>query len=124
MLTGDELAGFPVININEGTLKPGCKTDSGTHAEAEIYLIVDCEEGACSVWLNDEQVMCRKQDVIIIPPNTRHHIDNTASQKPFVLLTLWPRQEQNGVYHSRLLAWGTAVALLDPAYQQKRVLNK
>ena len=26
MLTGDEMAGRPVININEGTLAAGCRT--------------------------------------------------------------------------------------------------
>lgn len=40
-LTGDELAGFPVININEGTLKGGCRTGGGAHEDTEIYYIVE-----------------------------------------------------------------------------------
>ena len=35
-LTGDELAGFPVININEGTLKGGCSSFCGAHEDTEI----------------------------------------------------------------------------------------
>ena len=41
MLTGDEMAGRPVININEGTLAAGCRTAGGAHEETEIYYIVD-----------------------------------------------------------------------------------
>ena len=40
-LTGDEMAGFPVININEGTLKGGCRTSGGAHENTEIYYIVE-----------------------------------------------------------------------------------
>ena len=33
MLTGDEMAGQQVININEGTLQPHCRTEGGAHDE-------------------------------------------------------------------------------------------
>lgn len=37
LLTGDEMAGFPVININEGILKGGHRTGGGVHDETELY---------------------------------------------------------------------------------------
>ena len=120
MLTGDEMAGMQVININEGTLKPGCRTEGGVHDETEIYYIVD---GQGDVWLDEDRIPVKNGDVIIIPPHVFHWIDNTKSDKPFVLFTLWHRQEQNGVYFERKKAWGTSVKNLDDQYTEKR-LNK
>lgn len=122
MLTGDEMAGMPVININEGTLKPGCRTEGGAHDDTEIYYIVDCENA--DVWLDDDCIPVKNGDIIVIPPHVFHWIDNTRSSKPFVLFTLWPRQEQNGVYFARKKAWGTSVAYLDDEYAEKRLKSK
>ena len=94
-LTGDELAGFPVININEGTLKGGCRTGGGAHEETEIYYIV---EGTGYVWLDEDRVPVKPGDIIIIPPHVFHWIDNTMNDAEFKLFTLWPKQEQNEVY--------------------------
>lgn len=120
MLTGDEMAGMPVININEGTLKPGCRTEGGAHDDTEIYYMVDCGENTF-VWLDDDCVPVKNGDIIIIPPHVFHWIDNTKSDKPFKLFTFWPRQEQNGVYFTRQAAWGTSVRYKDDQYTQKRV---
>lgn len=121
MLTGDEMAGIPIININEGTLKEGCRTAGGEHDETEIYYIVD---GDGDVWLDDECIPVKNGDIIVIPPHVFHWIDNTRSAKPFILFTLWPRQEQNGVYFARKEAWGTSVANVDQAYIEKRLASK
>ena len=118
MLTGDEMAGMQVININEGTLKPGCRTEGGAHDEAEIYYIVS---GEGDVWLDDDRVPVKNGDIIIIPPHVFHWIDNTGSAKPFVLFTLWHRQEDNGVFHTRKAAWGTSVKYLYDGYTEKRL---
>jgi mannose-6-phosphate isomerase-like protein (cupin superfamily) len=124
LLTGDELTGSPLININEGTLKAGCRTSGDAHEETEIYYIVRCEEGCSSVWLDDEEVLCKPHDLIVIPPHVFHWIDNTKSSKPFVLMTFWPRQEQNGVYHARLAAWGKSMIQEDENYEANRIVGK
>ena len=123
MLTGDEMAGFPVININEGTLQPKTRTGGGAHEETEIYYIVRCADNTF-VWLDDDCLPVKPGDVIIIPPHVFHWIDNTQSDSPFVLFTVWPRQEQNELYHIRQKAWNTCVADLDPEYIKKRMNKK
>ena len=145
MLTGDEMAGFPVMNINEGTLIPFSRTGGGAHEETEIYYMVDCGDPSYVV-LDDEYVKVKNGDIIIIPPhvfhwidNTKcdkpfkngdiiiipphvfHWIDNTKCDKPFKLFTFWPRQEQNEVFFIREKAWGTSVKNIDPEYTQKRL---
>lgn len=110
MLTGDEMAGRPVININEETLAAGCRTAGGAHEDTEIYYIV---EGTGFVWLDEDQIAVKPGDIIVIPPHCFHWIDNTRNDKPFRLFTFWPRQELNGVYFERLKAWGTSVKFID-----------
>ena len=127
ILTGDEMAGFPVININEGTLKAGMKNpgSSGTgeaHEDTEIYYIID--SGDADVVLDGTPVSLKPGDIIIIPGGTRHFIDNTRSAKDFKLFTFWSRQEQNGAFHTRLKAWGTSVKNKDPDYTEKRIKGK
>jgi len=122
MLTGDEMAGMQIININEGTLKAGCRTEGGEHDETEIYYMVSCENS--DVILDNERIPVKNGDIIVIPPHVFHWIDNTRSSKPFVLFTLWPKQEQNGVYFARKEAWGTSVAYLDDQYTEKRLQGK
>ena len=120
MLTGDEMSGMPIININEGSLPAGGKTDGSAHDETEIYYIVDCG-GECYVGLDDERIPVKNGDIIIIPPHVFHWIDNTKSEHPFKLFTLWPKQEQNGMYFLRKEAWGTSVGDIDPDYTRKRL---
>jgi len=119
MLTGDEMAGMSIININEGTLQPYGRTEGGAHDETEIYYMVSCENA--DVWLDDDCIPVKSGDIIVIPPHVFHWIDNRRSSKPFVLFTLWPRQEQNGMYFVRKDAWGTSVANLDDQYTEKRL---
>ena len=121
MLTGDEMAGMQVININEGTLKPGCRTGGGAHDDVEIYYIVD---GEGDVWLDEDRIPVKNGDIITIPPHVFHWIDNTKSDKPFVLFTLWHRQEDNEVYHERKKTWGTSVKNVDDQYTEKRLQGK
>ena len=117
-LTGNEIAGFPVINVNEGALAPGCRTEGGSHNDTELYYILS---GSGDVWIGEDRIPAKLGDVLVIPPNAVHWIDNTRGEAPFVLLTLWPKQEQNGVYHARMEAWGTSYIPVDPAYTEKRL---
>ncbi len=119
-LTGDEMAGFGVININEGTLKGGCRTAGGVHEDAEIYYIT---EGKGQLWLDEDCLEVKPGDIIVIPPGVFHWIDNRMNEEAFKLFTLWPKQEQNGVYFERMKAWGTSVKYLDPEYDKKRIVQ-
>jgi len=121
LLTGDEMAGMPVININEGTLKAGFRTEGGAHEQVEIYYIVD---GVGDVWLDEDRIPVKNGDIIIIPPHVFHWIDNTKSDKPFVLFTFWQKQEDNDVYHERYNAWGTSEKSIDTQYTEKRLQGK
>lgn len=123
MLTGDEMAGQQVININEGTLQPHCRTEGGAHDETELYYIVSAKSGTF-VWLDDDCVPVKNGDIIVIPPHVFHWIDNTKSDEPFILFTLWPKQEQNGVFFARQKAWGTSVRVKNEHYTQTRLQNK
>lgn len=118
LLTGDEMAGMPIININEGTLKGRSRTHGAAHEETEIYYII---EGSGIVWLDEDAIPVKPGDIIVIPPQVFHWIDNTMNEAPFKLFTFWPNQEQNIVYFSRKDAWGTSMKYVDDAYVQKRL---
>ena len=125
MLTGDEMAGMPIININQGELAPGGTTAGpdgrgSAHSDTEIYYIIDCDPGTY-VWLDDDCLETKPGDIIVIPPNVFHWIDNTKGKKPYKIFTIWPRQEQNGMFFAREKAWGTSVRNLDDDYQRKRL---
>lgn len=120
-LTGDEIAGFPVININEGTLKGGCRTGGGAHEKTEIYYIV---RGKGILWLDEDSLSVKPGDIIVIPPHVFHWIDNRMNEEDFVLLTMWPRQEQNEMYFIRKKAWGESIRYIDEEYTRKRVEAK
>ncbi len=108
MLTGDEMAGFPVVNINDGVLAPYSRTGGAAHEDVEIYYMLDVGED-CAVVLDDEPIPVRNHDIIVIPAGVNHWIDNTRCDKPFRLLTIWDRQELNETYHHRFEAWGEAM---------------
>jgi quercetin dioxygenase-like cupin family protein len=110
LLTGGELAGEPIININEGTLTGGERTGGAAHDKTEIYYIV---RGSGDVWLDEDRYPVKPGDIIIIPPGVFHWIDNRMNREPFVLFTFWHRQEDNGVYHKRLKEWGVTVKTID-----------
>ena len=120
LLTGDEMAGHHVVNINEGTLAPFSRTAGAAHEDTEIYYMVDVAEGS-KVVLDDEPIPVKNGDIIIIPGGVFHWIDNTKCDKPFKLFTFWPRQEQNEVFFIRKEKWGTSVKNLDDKYTEKRL---
>ena len=117
LLTGDEMAGFPIININEGTLEAHARTSGATHEKNEIYYMADVGEGS-SVVLDGEYIPVRNGDIIVIPGGTFHWIDNTQCDKPFRLFTFWDRQELNGIYFKRLSDWGKSMRYIRDELQE------
>ena len=61
-LTGDELAGFPVININEGTLKGGCRTSGGPKQEQNDVYFVRKEAWGTSMKYHDEDYLKKRME--------------------------------------------------------------
>ena len=59
MLIGDEMAGRPVLNVNEGTLAPHTRTGGDSHEETEIYYVAKCKPNACYVGLDDEKLLVK-----------------------------------------------------------------
>lgn len=121
MLTGDEMAGHPVININEGTVSPHSRLGGGVHEETEIYYVAKCKADCCYICLDDQMLLVKEGDFIVIPGGVFHYIDNTASDEEFKIITFWPRQEQNELFFTRFNEWGTSVKNLDDAYTEKRL---
>lgn len=117
-LTGNEIAGLPVININEGTLIGHSRTEGGAHEETEIYYII---EGNAILWLDDDSIPVKPGDIIVIPPHTWHWIDNTMNDNIFKIFTFWPTETQNGVFFARKKEWGTTIKVFDEEYQEKRL---
>ena len=115
-LCGEDLAGFPLLNINEGTLAPFQRTTGASHKEGcEVYYMLDVGENSFVVLgqgEEEERIPVRNGDIILIPVDTWHWIDNTQCEKPFKLWTLWDRQEMNGMYFKRKKDWGTSIRYL------------
>ena len=114
MLMGEDLVGEPAVNVNKGTLKPHTRLNGNRHEEAEIYYILDCQQGAEVVTgtgqEGDKEIRRKVKagDVVFIPGGVHHWIDNRECDKPFSLIAIFSRQEQNGLYHARKKEWGTA----------------
>lgn len=123
MLTGDELVGAPITNLNHGTLKAGCNTGGGVHEEIEIYIVLSCGKNS-AVWLDNDRLPAKPGDVIVIPGGVFHWIENENCNQPFELLTVWAKQELNDTYFARLKAWNTSLSDIDPDYQVKRIAGE
>lgn len=111
MLMGDELAGEKVINVNWGTLKPHTRLGGGTHQKTELYFVFKCQDGAEVVTgkgENEIRYKVKPGDLVYIPSGCFHWIDNRMCDEEFVIITLWPNQEDNGAYHERFASWGTS----------------
>lgn len=120
MLIGDEMAGHPVLNINEGTVAPHTRLGGGVHEETEIYYVAKCKPDCCYIALDDKMLPVKEGDFIVIPGGVFHYIDNTASDEEFKIITFWSRQEQNELFFTRFNEWGTSVKYVDDDYTEKR----
>ncbi len=104
MLTDDIVAGEKAININEGTLAPGCDLlPGGTHEKAEIYVAM---KGEAVLHLGTEKYDLHPGSVVFIPAGVVHALVNKSDTEEFVLLTIWENAEDNGIYPLRMKAWG------------------
>lgn len=110
MLLDDVVAGEKAINVNEGTLAPGCKTSGGVHTAAEIYIAM---KGEAVLHLGDEVYDFKSGSIGFIPPGVFHSLDNKSATESFVLLTLWEDANNNEVYHARIKAWGKSFKTID-----------
>jgi mannose-6-phosphate isomerase-like protein (cupin superfamily) len=83
-----ELAGIPTGNaanqsLAEATVPPGSATIEHFHRTSEeIYLFT---KGMGRMRLGDQEGPVRAGDAVVIPPGTRHQLENTGPE-PLVLL--------------------------------------
>jgi mannose-6-phosphate isomerase-like protein (cupin superfamily) len=110
LLLDNDMAGEKAVNINHGTVAPGGGTGKvgdlgGVHAKAEIYFGVS---GEADVYLDKEPVLMKQGTLVYIPGGTHHFIVNRSKTEPFVLITIWPDEEDNEMCAVRKKAWGTS----------------
>ncbi len=110
MLLDDRVAGTEAINVNEGTLKGGCKTGGAMHDENEIYYVI---KGEAVLHLDDENYDIQPGSLVFIPAGVFHSLDNKSETEDFVLITMWQRASSNEVWHARLKAWGKTFKTAD-----------
>ena len=103
MILDSVVAGGPAIQMNEGTLAPGCKTGGGVHEKPEIYYIV---RGEAKLHLDDDVYDVAPGSLAYIPGGVFHWLENKSATEPFVILTLWEKAEDNEVYNLRIEKWG------------------
>jgi Uncharacterized conserved protein, contains double-stranded beta-helix domain len=103
MLLDSIVAGGDTVQINEGTLKAGCRTGGATHEKAEVYYIV---KGEAELHLDEDCYNATAGTVAYIPGGVFHYLVNKSATEDFVLLTFWQRAEDNEVYNLRVQKWG------------------
>ncbi len=112
LLLDSKMAGEPCINVNHITVKPSTSTamlrNDGSkygpkHEKAEIYIGIS---GHADLFMNGEKIPMRQGSLAYIPGGCEHYLDNNSTDEPFCLLTLWPNETDNGVWHERKAAWG------------------
>ncbi len=123
LLLDSKMAGEPCINVNHGTVAPGGHTgdpdengklNGDPHKKPEIYF---CVSGEADVYLDDEPEIMRQGTLIYIPAGVHHYIVNRSQTEPFVLLPMWPDEQDNEAWHKRKKAWGEG-------YETRRVNGK
>jgi len=110
MLLDDSVAGTPTINVNEGTVKAGCRTGGGVHEQNEIYFVV---KGEAVLHLDKETRTIRAGSLVFIPAGVFHSLDNLSETEDFVILTFWERATDNELWHTRVKAWGKSFKTVD-----------
>ena len=109
MLLDDALAGTRTIQINHGTVAPGCALGGAAHGKDEVYYMVS---GSGTLKLGESVIPVYAGQVIFIPAGCFHALTNGSDSEPLVLLTLWREPEDNEVYNQRIAAWGTSFRLI------------
>ena len=106
VLTGRE----NTIQVNHGTVKPGCKLGGDAHKEDEIYYILS---GHGKLQLGDECIPVHANQIIFIPAGVFHALDNRESDEELTILTMWREARFNDLYQVRVDAWGTSFRTLE-----------
>ncbi|MCI5755024.1 MAG: cupin domain-containing protein, partial [Firmicutes bacterium] len=75
-----------VIQVNHGTVMPHCALGGDTHSEDEIYYILT---GHGKLRLDDKVVDVHPNQIIFIPAGVFHALDNSTSDEPMTILTMW-----------------------------------
>lgn len=104
------------LQINEGTLKAGCKLHGHTHRPPfdEIYYVV---RGEAYLNMNDTKYDLHAGSLVFIPGGTFHALENKSETEDFVVMTIWPNHPDPGVnpvYDKRVEAWGSSYQTIDP----------
>jgi len=94
MILDSIVAGGETVQINEGTLAPGCRTGGGVHEKPEVYYIV---KGEATLYLDDDSYDVSPGTVAYIPGGVFHYLVNKSETEEFVILTFWTRAEDNEV---------------------------
>ena len=99
-----------VIQINHGTVAPGCALEGAAHDEDEIYYMLS-GHGKCK--LADDIVDLKPNQVIFIPAGCFHALDNSESSEEMKLLTFWRDYRFNEAYEERVKLWGKSFKTID-----------
>ena len=97
------VAGAETVQIKEGTLRGGGKTEESVHKDNEIYYAV---KGEAILTLGDKSSCIKQGSLVFIPGGVSHALENKSQTEDFVLLTFWMDAKQNDVYELRMKAWG------------------
>ena len=114
MLLDDKNSKSKSTHINHGILKKGGKLDYGSHpGYDETYVIL---KGKCLLKIDGEYMDIQEGDIIFIPADVNHSLDNTQGDEDLVLLTIWtctPPKGINAAYDRRIEQWGKSYVLTD-----------
>ncbi len=114
MLLDDKNSEAKSTHINHGILKKGGKLEYGSHpGYDETYVIL---KGKCLLKIDGEFMHIQEGDIIFIPADVKHSLDNSDGKADLVLLTVWPGtppEGVNAVYDKRIEQWGKSYVLLD-----------
>lgn len=110
MLLDNITAGEKTVQINEGTLKGGCKTGGAKHEKSEIYYVI---KGEAILHLDERKYDIKPGSLVFIPGGVFHSLDNKNKNQDFVILTFWMNAADNEVYNLRVKAWGKSFKTID-----------
>ncbi len=99
-----------VIQVNHGTVMPGAALEGAAHEDDEIYYILG---GEGKLRLDNTVYDIRAGEIVFIPAGCIHALDNSGSDRPLTILTLWRNWKANDAYQNRLKLWGTSFRTID-----------
>lgn len=89
---------------------PHCALGGDTHSEDEIYYILT---GHGKLRLDDKVVDVHPNQIIFIPAGVFHALDNSTSDEPMTILTMWKDYRFNDAYAARMKLWGKSFRTVD-----------